>query len=70
MATCTDTHPNTAKLRKLMADNKLAAKDVGRVLKREPLTVHIWMCKDNRRVIPDNLLRLLELELSTSKAAK
>lgn len=59
--------PNTTKLRKLMADNGLKAKDVAAIVRREPITVNIWRCADNRRVIPTELLNLVELTIKASK---
>lgn len=63
MATTKKLHPNTSKLRKLMKDNKLKAKDVAAIVHREPITVNIWRCADNRRVIPTELLALVELTI-------
>lgn len=60
-------HPNTIKLRAIMAEAKLTAKDVAAIVNREPMTVFIWRGKSDARVIPSELLRLLEL--STAKAA-
>lgn len=69
MATKEKTHPNTIKLRQLMAANRLKAKDVAKIVRREPITVNIWRCADNRRVIPTELLDLVELSIK-AKAAK
>lgn len=55
---------NTDKLRALMAEHKLSAAQVAVILKRTPATVRVWRCKHPGRKIPDQALRLLELELS------
>lgn len=67
MATTKKLHPNTRKLRQLMADNSLKAKDVAAIVRREPITVNIWRCADNRRVIPTELLNLVELTIKAGK---
>lgn len=53
----------TEKLRDVMAAHKLSADDVARLLNRTANTVRIWRCKDNRRIIPEHSLALLEARL-------
>lgn len=53
----------TEKLRQLMADHHLKASDVAEIVGRKANTVRIWRMEDAPRVIPANVLRLLELEL-------
>lgn len=50
----------TDRLREIMAEKKLSADDVARLLNRTANTVRIWRCKDQRRIIPDHSLALLE----------
>lgn len=61
-------HKNTEKLRAVMAANKLKARDVAAVVNREPNTVAIWRCASDNRVIPGELLKLVELTYSKPAA--
>lgn len=60
-------HKNTIQLRKLMKKHKLKAADVAAITRRTENTVFIWRCKDDRRVIPAELLRLVELTATQSQ---
>ncbi len=55
---------NTTRLLALMSEHKLKAKDVAAILDRTPKTVRMWRCATGP-VIPDSLLKLLELELKS-----
>lgn len=52
----------TAELDKIMRDHNLTARDVGKLLNREPHTVREWRCKSGRQ-IPTLALALLKKEL-------
>jgi len=54
-------HPLTKRLRQIMRKHKLKAKDVAAITRRSVTTVNIWRCADDRRLIPAELLRLVEL---------
>jgi hypothetical protein len=57
-------HNRTKRLRKLVAEHNLTPEDVGTMLGRTEMTVRIWMCKTDRsKVIPPQLLELLELKV-------
>ncbi len=59
------TTKRTERLRKLMTNHKLKAKDVGLLLNRSPGTVRIWRCQtgEGGREIPEQSLELLEIKL-------
>lgn len=64
-------HERTKKLRALMAEHKLAPEQVGELLDRTPMTVRIWRCQtEDSKVIPAQLLELLELKAWQLKALK
>jgi transcriptional regulator with XRE-family HTH domain len=50
-----------------MAEHKLSAKDVARILGRSPQTVFIWR-NGEHRAIPSDLLQLLQLKITQGKA--
>lgn len=54
-------HDNTEKLRKIMRRHKLTSSDVASITNRSVNTVHVWRCKHPARVIPAELLMLVEL---------
>lgn len=56
-------HNNTIRLHELMAEHKLCAKQVAKILNKSYGTVKAWRVRETSRVIPDNNLRLLELLL-------
>lgn len=57
-------HPNTEKLRRLMARHKLTAPAVAKMLGRKPNTVRVWRVRETERPIPDDTLQLLTLLLA------
>lgn len=57
---------NTLRLREIMRENSLTPLDVAEILNRSYQTVLIWRSV-NDQDIPDNLLRLLELHIETSR---
>lgn len=60
---------NTEKLRALMNAHKVSTAQVAAILHRTPGTVRVWRCKHPARQIPDQALRLLELELTSRSKA-
>lgn len=60
----TSVHERTKRLRGLMKAHRMSSRDVAAMLGRSEMTVRIWSCRHPARVIPQNTLRLLELELS------
>lgn len=62
------THKNTRKLRTIMRKHSLTAADVAKITRRAIGTVRIWRCKDDRRVIPVELLTLVELSAAARQA--
>lgn len=67
VTTPTPPETNTTRLRQLMAEHKLKAKDVAAILDRTPKTVRMWRCCTGP-AIPDSLLKLLEHELRARRA--
>ena len=59
----------TQKLRALMKQNMLKAKDVAEITGRTITTVRIWRCKSSERIIPEHTLRLLEHEVAARKGS-
>lgn len=57
-------HENTKQLRDLMQRGGLKIKDVANITNRKRSTIRVWRCRTAARVIPDELLRLIELEVS------
>ena len=62
-------HPNTTRLKELMAQRNLSIKDVAQLLGRSSKTVRMWRSKTEPS-IPDALLELLELKLKPAEKAK
>ncbi len=62
-------HARTAQLHKIMADHKIKAPEVARLLGRLPITVYIWRCEETKRVIPEDALKRLEFELASKATA-
>jgi hypothetical protein len=60
----------TEQLKKLMADHKLSAEDVGELLTRSPQTVRCWRCQWDARTIPVHTLAVLEMKLATREVAR
>jgi hypothetical protein len=59
----------TERLRALMAQHNLKAKDVGAILKRSPQTVRAWACTAyDQRAIPEDALFRLESVLQAKGA--
>ncbi|HEX8552519.1 MAG TPA: helix-turn-helix domain-containing protein [Abditibacteriaceae bacterium] len=58
----------TQRLIDIMKDSGLSAKDVAELLGKSEKTVRIWRCKNEDRVIPQNLLDLLILKLAAKAA--
>lgn len=58
-------HENTKRLRELMERHRLKTADVAKITNREAITVRIWRCRRTERVIPSELLRLVELEMQS-----
>lgn len=54
-------HENTKRLRALMREERLKAVDVADITGRKTSTVRVWRCRSGTRVIPAELLRLVEL---------
>lgn len=54
----------TEELRKIMADHRLKAPAVGKILNRSSQTVRSWACKNRGRSIPETALRLLKLTVA------
>lgn len=63
-------HAHTEKLRKVMRRHKLTSSEVADITNRSTTTVHIWRCKDDRRVIPAELLKLVELTADARMAGR
>lgn len=59
-------HERTRRLRQLMAQHRLKAREVATLLECSEATVRIWRCKNAERIIPAQTLRLLELELKVA----
>lgn len=59
----------TERLRQIMARHKLSAQAVGDILDRSAQTVRGWRCKYDKRAIPVNELKLLELTLAKKPQA-
>lgn len=59
-------HERTKRLRQLMAQHRLSALDVSKMVGRSEQTVRTWRCKseNNSKVIPWQLLELLELKIN------
>lgn len=57
-------HENTKKLRDIMQSHRLKASDVAAITNREAITVRIWRCRNTARIIPIELLRLVELSVA------
>lgn len=47
-----------------MKDHGLKAVDVATLLGREVITVRIWRCASDNRIIPSDALKVLELTLA------
>lgn len=62
-------HSKTEKLRAIMAQHALTAREVADLLKVSPQTVRIWRLETTQRPIPDTKLRLLDLELKARRGA-
>lgn len=62
-------HPNTTRLKELMAQRNLSIKDVAHLLGRSSKTVRMWRSKTEPS-IPDALLELLELKLKAASEAE
>ena len=60
----TDAAARTVRLRKLMADHRLTARQVGDILGRKPHTVRCWKSAWEDRAIPEHALALLELRIA------
>lgn len=58
----------TARLKKLMEQHKLTAKDVGALLTRSPQTVKCWRCQWEARTIPAHTLTALEAIIAKREA--
>jgi DNA-binding transcriptional regulator YiaG len=58
----------TERLREIMRKHRMKARDVGAILGRASQTVRAWACKYKERSIPENELRLLELEVARKAA--
>lgn len=59
-------HPNTTRLKELMALHGVSIKEVAQLLGRSSKTVRMWRSK-NEPSIPDPLLELLELKLKPAE---
>lgn len=57
----------TEQLRAIMTEHQLSTADVGKILKRAPMTVRVWRCKNGSRTIPDHSLKLLALAVAKSE---
>lgn len=57
-------HKNTKRLRAIMRKHGLSAADVGAIVGRKAVTVNIWRCKNPARIIPPELLKLVELTVA------
>lgn len=53
----------TEQLKQLMADHDLTAEKVAQLLNRSTMTVRIWRCKFDGRVIPEHALELLKAKV-------
>lgn len=53
----------TERLRSLMADHHLTARQVGNILNRTPHTVRCWRSTWDERAIPEHALTVLEMKL-------
>lgn len=62
-------HPNTTRLKDLMARHRVSIKEVAQLLGRSSKTVRMWRSKTEPS-IPDTLLELLELKLKAAEKAK
>lgn len=62
-------HERTKRLRSLMEAHRLKVRDVARIIGVSETTVRIWRCRHGARVVPQNTLRLLELELAAQVVA-
>ena len=47
-----------------MRKHKLSAAEVGAIVKRKAITVNIWRCASDNRIIAPELLKLLELTMA------
>lgn len=54
----------TAKLHQIMKDNGLKAVDVASMLGRKVITIRIWRCASDNRIIPADALKVLELTMA------
>jgi len=62
-------HARTEELRNIMAQNNLKAPAVAEILVRETNTVRIWRCKQTKRVIPEDALRVLKMKMALKAIA-
>lgn len=60
-------HERTIKLRALMDKHRLKCPAVARLLHRANGTVRIWRTENDSRVIPAEVLELLEFKLGSHK---
>ncbi|MNK29186.1 hypothetical protein D3C87_475770 [compost metagenome] len=63
-------HANTEKLRKIMRKYKMTSTQVAGITNRTVNTVHVWRCKHPARVIPAELLKLVELSAIASQQGR
>lgn len=61
-------HPNTTRLRSLMAQHNVTISDVAALLSRKEKTVRMWRSRSGP-AIPDTLLELLGLKLTQKAGA-
>lgn len=60
----------TQRLRALMTQHGLTARQVGEVLNRTPHTVRCWRCSWDARTIPEHALALLEIRFPVTDVAE
>lgn len=61
-------HKTTKQLRAIMRKHQLTCQDVADITNRKVSTVHVWRSKHPARIIPAELLSLVELTASTRAA--